>query len=325
MQEQISLLSSAVHSLTNSLPQSSRSDSTPRTQTQAPTQTQTQTQQTQAWPRRFSSVRELTFTGPTTSAFSFDLAKTSLQQRGIVGGGDHDLDKDADGDLTQEPSPMPSPPYPSYPPVREAVDPLWTIERTEAMRLCRVYEEEMGMMYPVLDLGVLLQQVHVLYTGTTTASSPGVLKEHDVHILRIVFACALTAEASGGSELAVRLFESVRAVADDCVWGIPEIKRIIFLTLVVSAQKFNPASVEQMLRMNAVHLLLSNGRGNACLAHYRHRRTHVSRNRPQPSRNSRPSGSGECSRWERPSFQTVLVRLHPRPPLELRDGYALRS
>ena len=233
MQEQISLLSSAVHSLTNYPPQSSRPDSTPQTQTQVPTQTQAQTQ-AQAWPRRFSSARELTFTGPTTSAFSFDLAKTSLQQRGIVSGGDHDLDKDADGDLTQEPSPMPSPPYPSCP-VREAVDPLWTIERAEAMRLCRVYEEEMGMMYPVLDLGVLLQQVHVLYTGTTTASSPGVLKEHDVHILRIVFACALTAEASGGSELAVRLFESVRAVADDCVWGVPEVKRIIFLTLVVSA------------------------------------------------------------------------------------------
>ena len=236
MQEQIRLLSSAVHSLAHGLPQSSRSDSTPLAQTQALTQTQTpaQTQapthtQTQAWPRRFSSAKELAFIGPTTSEFSFDLAKTSLQQRGIVG-----VDNDVDGDLTQEPSPMPSPPYPSLP-ARETVDPLWTIGRPEAMRLCRVYEEEMGMMYPVLDLSVLLQQVHLLYTGTAAASPPGVLKEDDVHVLRIVFACALTAEASGSSELAVRLFESVRVVADNCVWGVPEIKRIIFLTLVVSA------------------------------------------------------------------------------------------
>lgn len=108
-------------------------------------------------------------------------------------------------------------------------DPLWTVDGVEAARLCRVYEEEMGIMYPVLDLDVLLRQVQALYTG-----AGGALADDDVHILRLVFACALTAEASGGSELAVRLFESVHTVADNCVWGVPEIKRIIFLALVVS-------------------------------------------------------------------------------------------
>lgn len=167
---------------------------------------------------RLSTAKEVTFTGPTTSAFGFDLAKSSLQQRGIDEGPDNDP-----GD-TQEPSPMSSPCLNSS---RDG-DPLWTVDGIEAARLCRVYEEEMGIMYPVLDLDVLLHQVHLLYTGA------GTLADNDVHILRLVFACALTAEASGSSELAVRLFESVRTVADNCVWGVSEIKRIIFLALVVS-------------------------------------------------------------------------------------------
>lgn len=216
MQEQIALLSSAVYSLTNAT-------GIPRPDTTTQTQPQPQT-----WTRRLSSAKEaLTFQGPTTSAFSFDLAKSSLQQRGIVGVVDGD-DEDADGDLTQEPSPMPSPPSPT----RDSVDPLWTIGKSEALRLCRVYEEEMGIMYPVLEVEELLGQVNVLY-GDGGLEGGG-LEEEDVHVLRIVLACALAAEASGGSELAVRLFESVRVVADDCVWGAPDINRIIFLTLVVS-------------------------------------------------------------------------------------------
>lgn len=219
MQDQIAFLSATVHSLTTALPRSDSIQASAQPQPQAQSQAQT-------WSRRLSSAKDLNFQGPTTSAFSFGLAKTSLQQRGIVGDdGDADVDGDGDGDLTQEPSPMPSPPCPA----RGSVDPIWTIGKPEALRLCRVYEEEMGIMYPVLDLQQLLQQVHVLYGPVADR-----LDEDDVHILRIVLACALTAETSGGSELAVRLFESVRVVADNCVWGAPEVKRIIFLTLVVS-------------------------------------------------------------------------------------------
>ncbi|OOF96821.1 hypothetical protein ASPCADRAFT_167969 [Aspergillus carbonarius ITEM 5010] len=167
--------------------------------------------------------KEVVFQGPTTSAFSLDLAKSSLQRRGIV----ENVDGDGfeDGELTRPSSPIPS---------RHPGDPLWTIGKSEALRLCRVYEEEMGIMYPVLDLQVLLQQVEVLYGGEAwprMAAGHG-LDADDVHILRLVFACALTAEAAGSSALAMGLFESVREVADNCVWGTAEIKNIIFLTLV---------------------------------------------------------------------------------------------
>ncbi|OOO09716.1 hypothetical protein OAory_01055240 [Aspergillus oryzae] len=227
MQEQITALTAAVHTLTQgaAVPTSlSRPDQTCFSiSSQRPF-------------RRVSSAKEVTFQGPTTSAFSFDLAKSSLQRRGIV----ERNDAGEDGDLTQEPSPMPSPSPTQVLHTRQG-DPLWTIGKDEALRLCRVYEEEMGIMYPVLDLQELLNQVEILYgqvetEGWSEASVQhnGHMKvdDYDVHILRLVLACAITAEASGNSDLAMRLFEDVQKVADNCVWGPPDIRGIMFLTLV---------------------------------------------------------------------------------------------
>jgi hypothetical protein len=192
--------------------------------------------------RRVSTARETPFQGPTTSAFSFDLAKSSLQQRGIV----ERAEAGDEGDMTQEPSPLASPSVPNDQiETRQALDPLWALPKTEALRLCRVYEEEMGIMYPVLELPELLEQVDLLYGPSERAlglihqpDGRNELDREDVHILRLVFACALTAEASGRSEQAIALFDSVREVQDNCVWGPPEIKSIMFLTLVVCHSTF---------------------------------------------------------------------------------------
>ena len=187
--------------------------------------------------RRVSTAKKIPFQGPTTSAFSLDLAKSTLQQRGIV----ERAEAGDEGDLTQEPSPLASPSARNKEiDTRQTLDPLWALPKTEALRLCRVYEEEMGIMYPVLELSELLDQVHLLYGPMDRTLGPALqpsgrndLDREDVHILRLVFACALTAEASGRSEQAIALFDSVREVQDNCVWGPPEIKSIIFLTLVV--------------------------------------------------------------------------------------------
>lgn len=227
MQEQIMTLSTTVHALTSKdSPPIQRSDSVSQPTDQRPF-------------GRLSSAKDLTFQGPTTFAYSFDLAKSSLQERGIV-----ERNEPGEGDMAQEPSPMPSPPPAAHDlETGRTGDPLWSIEKTEALRLCRVYEEEMGIMYPVLDLPQLLHQVHLLYepmnpvlwpqNPTQTNGGLEGLDSTDVHILRLVFACALTAEGSGRSELAMRLVQSVREVADNCIWGPPEIKNIIFLTLLV--------------------------------------------------------------------------------------------
>ncbi|KAJ5664791.1 uncharacterized protein N7477_007239 [Penicillium maclennaniae] len=225
MQDQIVLLSAAVRSMTNS-------DSSPvgRLSVVGPASGSYGMLPAQR-PLRRGSSREMPFQGPTTSAFSFDLAKSSLQQRGIIERTDA-----GDGDLTQEPSPLASPSAPHHDSeVRQVVDPLWALPKARPY----AFVEEMGIMYPVLELSELLDQVELLYgmmdqttDPDTQVRSPHLLDPEDVYILRLVFACALTAEASGRSDQAIALFDSVREVQDNCVWGPPRIKRIIFLTLV---------------------------------------------------------------------------------------------
>lgn len=121
------------------------------------------------------------------------------------------------------------------------IDPLWGINREEAIRLCHVYEEEMGIMYPVIDIETAINQVNALYnhlsplsSSTELATKEDPFSDDDINILKLVFACALTAEANGNSELAMRIFRGVRDVASDVIWQPPNIKRLIFITLVVS-------------------------------------------------------------------------------------------
>ncbi|KAJ6185279.1 hypothetical protein N7519_006580 [Penicillium mononematosum] len=226
MQDQITQLSASIRSIASS-EHSPGGVSATGTYGQFPTQRPI---------RRLSTARETSFQGPTTSAFSFDLAKSSLQQRGIV----ERAEAGDEGDMTQEPSPLASPSAANEGlETRQTLDPLWILPKAEALRLCQVYEEEMGVMYPVLELSELLDQVDLLYGQNDRVIEPtgqpdghNGLSREDVHILRVVFACALTAEASGRSEQAIALFDSVREVQDNCVWGPPEIKNIIFLTLV---------------------------------------------------------------------------------------------
>lgn len=224
-----------------------------------------------------------------------------------------------EGDLTQEPSPLASPSaHPRDLEAAQALDPLWSLSKSEALRLCQVYEEEMGVMYPILELPELLDQVHLLYGIKDHTVGDNVLHQEDVYILRLVFACALTAEASGRSEQAIALFDSVREVQDNYVWGPADIKSIIFLALVVRQR-------EAMMRRSTdsfpVNILLPNGRGNAGLADDRNCGAHVPRERTPSPRNAQPTCNSWC--WERPSGPVVLVGLHSRHTMEFWDWHAL--
>jgi hypothetical protein len=284
MQDQITQLSASIRSIASS-EHSPGGVSATGTYGQFPTQRPV---------RRLSTARETSFQGPTTSAFSFDLAKSSLQQRGIVeraDGGD-------EGDMTQEPSPLASPSTANEElETRQTLDPLWVLPKAEALRLCQVYEEEMGVMYPVLELSELLDQVDLLYGQKDRVIEPtgqsdghNGLSREDVHILRVVFACALTAEASGRSEQAIALFDSVREVQDNCVWGPPEIKNIIFLTLVVCHARSINHGRSHMLIAPIVNILFSNGRRNSGLAHRWYCGAHVPRERSSSTGNSESTG-----------------------------------
>ena len=122
-------------------------------------------------------------------------------------------------------------------------DPLWRIGKEEAIRLCRVYEEEMGIMYPMLDMEKTIAQANQVFTFTEAAvrtgptdqnmSGPDRLTNSDVNILKMVLATALIVEGKGQSDLGMRLYESCREAFEGRLSGPVEIKGLILLVLVV--------------------------------------------------------------------------------------------
>lgn len=122
-------------------------------------------------------------------------------------------------------------------------DPLWKISKDEAIRLCRVYEEEMGLMYPLINMEKLLSQVDSLFKFTEAAARSGLmnpfkagpdkLENSDILILKMVLASSLVVEGDGQSDLAKELYESCREGFEARMLGPVEINGLILLTLVV--------------------------------------------------------------------------------------------
>ena len=159
------------------------------------------------------------FQGPTSSAFSFDVAKNTLQNMGYPG-----LETGEDGNVTPAGSP----------PIRQAVlpshpfrDPLWSITKEEALRLCVVYEDEICIMYPFLDMNWVVQVVNTQYRSmeesspknglnpNTDSASP--VEEQDLNIIKLVLATASAVECSGQSEFANRLYENTKRASDNII------------------------------------------------------------------------------------------------------------
>ncbi|KAH8592459.1 hypothetical protein B0O99DRAFT_517581 [Bisporella sp. PMI_857] len=190
--------------------------------------------------RRRSQSRYQSFRGPTSSTFSLDVAKNTLHSMGYQGL--------SDGNVTQDPTPAASPPSQplgllhanGQPPTR---DPIWALSKDEVVRLCRVYEEEMGIMYPMLNIEELIIHGKNMYTFIDAALRTGLAKTtspqgiHDIQtcILKMVLAVSLVVEGGGESELGYRLFESVRKIADRILHSeVFEITQLPLLVLVVS-------------------------------------------------------------------------------------------
>jgi len=90
--------------------------------------------------RQQSTPKHPRYQGPTSSAFNLAVAKNTLYNMGYPGladGGENGLS-------TQDDTPIGSPPLrsPSVN-VHPSRDPMWLVGKDEAVRLCRVYEEEM--------------------------------------------------------------------------------------------------------------------------------------------------------------------------------------
>lgn len=190
-------------------------------------------------------MRHPRFHGPTSSAFNFDVARSSLQDMGIA-----PVEEGIQDDLTTaHATPAASPPHvPALSqPMHPSKDPIWAIKKDEALRLCRVYEEEIGIMYPLVDINQVTHQVNLLYTFMEAAMRTGLmhrglggadgLEDDSTNLIKLILATTLIVEGGGESELGRRLYLSVKPVIESKIWETLDLKTIQLLGLMVSLNR----------------------------------------------------------------------------------------
>lgn len=191
------------------------------------------------------------FHGPTSTVYGLDVAKSSLQTMGIT----HTAPED--GLISRERSRAASPVQmlPAHP----AKDPLWLIDLAEVTRILHVYEEEIGIMYPVVDIERLLKHATSLYkfiaaslrTGYGQPSLPGAdtFDDEETTVLKMVLACTLVVEGHGRSELGQRFFDATKSAVDLKLVTAIDLKSVILTVLTVRGH----ARECKGLRTNLMH------------------------------------------------------------------------
>lgn len=182
------------------------------------------------------------FHGPTSSAFNFDVAKSSLQNMGITH--ENELPDDlTTAHVTPTGSPPTFAPGPLTNTIHPTKDPIWSIHRDEAVRLCKVYEEEIGIMYPLVEISTITSQANLLYTFMEAATRTGFaqrglpgsdgLNDDSSVLLKLILATTLVVEGGGQSDIGQRLFLSVKPVIESKLWEPHDVKNIQLFTIVV--------------------------------------------------------------------------------------------
>lgn len=144
--------------------------------------------------------RQTPFQGPTSMAFTLDVAKETISNMGwktTEEGDDNELPPN------NHISSSVSVQLPQLP------DPLLEFDKDEMVRLCRVHEDEIGIMYPVLNIQTVIAHVKSisLYLKSQRPTEP--LNDLQTLQLKAIMCCALVVEGHGHCEKAVRLYESM--------------------------------------------------------------------------------------------------------------------
>ncbi|RMZ87867.1 hypothetical protein DV736_g4908, partial [Chaetothyriales sp. CBS 134916] len=161
-----------------------------------------------------------TFVGPTSSAYGFNVARSTLQTMGIT----NNTVLDEGGAISRERSQAATPTSMQSRGPCGQKDPLWSLELKDVKRLLDVYEEEIGITYPVYAIDKLAKHAALLYKfidasrrqGLVEPLRPGAdtLDDDDTMVLKMVLACTLALEGNGRSELGQRFFESAKPAID---------------------------------------------------------------------------------------------------------------
>lgn len=140
-------------------------------------------------------------------AFSLDVANATISNMGYRGL------SESDEQQSQQTSADAPPPPPSD---RSGLtDPLFEFEKDEMVRLCRLHEEEVGIMYPVLDIQVVISHARSLSSVIDSLRGQRPTEPfNDTKTLqlKIIMCCALVVEEHAHSDKALRLYNSMEAV-----------------------------------------------------------------------------------------------------------------
>jgi len=160
------------------------------------------------------------YVGHTSSAFSFGVAKSSLRAMGM----DSDADNVDDG-MTSN---LTTPSRTARPRERasNSIDAMAFVSITEANRLVDVYEEEVGTLYPFLDINEIKLYASRHYASVRPVSDQAVsvsrsseeertLEAYDLHLLRMVMAITSVIEGRGHSDLSIRLVDEVQSCIEE--------------------------------------------------------------------------------------------------------------
>lgn len=175
------------------------------------------------------------FHGPTSSAYGFEVANSTLQSMGITQESTlGEPTMPSDRTATASPLDIVSP-HPSK-------DPLWSVNREEGIRLCRVYEEEIGIMYPLFDIKAIIEHANMLWNFLEAALRSGLghmpgsdaLEDDDTNLVKMILAAALIVEGNGQSDLGQRMFESLKPAVTAKLWGPTDTKGLSLICVTVS-------------------------------------------------------------------------------------------
>lgn len=202
--------------------------------------------------------------GATSSALCFDVAKSSLQTMGIAQpeyATDDNLHEQARASYE---SPLRAPATLTLLSGQPTKDPLWSLKREEVVRLCRLFDEDVGMMHPILDIEKTITRAHSLLAFMESAQRTGLLskeiergdafQDEHTNILKMVLASALALEGNGESELGAKLFDSVRTASESRLWEPVSLNGLVLLVIVVCSYLLRSPFTLLMLHQGPIPL-----------------------------------------------------------------------
>lgn len=113
------------------------------------------------------------------------------------------------GSEPDEQSPRGGPQGPPTP-----TDPLWDMSSDEMIRLCRLHEDEVGILFPVVNMQTVISHAQSLAAFMESSRRNGMLpnlNDEMTLLLKIIICCALTFEDQGHNDKANRMYESMQS------------------------------------------------------------------------------------------------------------------